>query len=152
MADIDSVRELLIDAAQKESDIDSLLQTGDFSFEIGTANGVAIAADYDQDTGRMMLSADVGTPAVSAREAVYDAMLNYAMLWKETGFVRLAVVGKAGPAMLMADVFPFTLNPGALATILVNFAEKATLWAGIVAGGAEAAEELHGNDFNMIRI
>jgi hypothetical protein len=54
--------------------------------------------------------------------------------------------------MLMADVFPFTLNPGALATILVNFAEKATLWAGIVAGGAEAAEELHGNDFNMIRI
>eukprot|EP01037_Dinobryon_pediforme_P024656 gene24656-26521_t len=107
MADIDTVRTLLTETATQESQIASLLQVGDATFEIDTEVGVTITLDYDGATGRLMLSADVGTPAANAREVLYDAMLNYGMLWRETGNVRLAVAGKNGQAVLLADVFAF---------------------------------------------
>ncbi len=152
MADIDNVRTLLTEAATHEAQIASLLQVGDATFEIDTDSGVTITLDYDGGTGRLMLSADVGTPAANAREVIYDAMLNYGMLWRETGNVRLAVAGKSGQAVLMADLFAFALNPSAMAIVIVNFAEKAILWRGIVGAGAEAAETLLSSDFGMIRV
>jgi hypothetical protein len=128
------LRDLLVETAQREATIAALLQTGDQSFVMQLDSGIDIEADYLAETGRMALSAIIGTPADAERLRIYEAMLIYGLLWRDTGGVHMALAEPGGAVVQLAEIPAFDLTPGDLAMVVKNFEAKALIWVGLLEG------------------
>lgn len=108
-----------------------ILQKGDDVWQVDYED-VAIELEFHEATGRLVLSAELGVPPQERRLEVFEALLSYAMLWRETGCIRVGLGGSDGPLALMADLAADELLPATLAVALADFAAKVRVWRGYV--------------------
>lgn len=146
----ETIKALLVDAAQRESEIVEIGETGENNW-IARFTDADIELVYDADVNQLFLSTEVGTVHAPDRAAVYEAMLNYNLMWPDTGGVRLGL-GPDRVAVLVADLNAGELSAEILAAVLPNLITKARLWRAFVAtGGANAERDDHLSTF-AIRI
>ncbi|MGJ0506513.1 MAG: type III secretion system chaperone [Methylocystis sp.] len=127
MSELPSLTETIAGSAGYEDAITTILQTGDATWQVDFED-VSIELELDEGSGRLVLSAELGAPPPERRLAVFEALLSYALLWRDTGFVRAGLGGAEGVLVLIADTGVDGLHPAALAGILANFAEKIRIW------------------------
>ena len=125
---------------------------------LGFEDGTLVAIQYEAASGRLVISLEVGQPASASRLNVYQALLTYNHLWRETGGVRLALDGQDGAVILLFDLFFNDLDPGTFATVVTNLMRKAETWRSLIEqiGASEStdrAEPAGGESFgDAIRV
>lgn len=101
---------------------------------------VNVEVEHDEATGRLMFSTLVA-PAAKGREIeVYEALLLYSSIWRETGGIRMGLAGPGGDILQMADVFVPDATTRTVVTIARNLAERALVWRQFVSGRAAKAD------------
>ncbi|GLI93868.1 type III secretion system chaperone [Methylocystis echinoides] len=127
MPELSRLTETIAESAKYEDSIVTVLQTGDAAWQVEFED-VSIELEFDADSGRLVLTGILGVPTPERRLAVFETLLSYALLWRETGFLRVGLGGADGALVLIADSGADGLLPAALAAMLGDFAEKIRVW------------------------
>jgi len=99
--------------------------------------------EWAENPDRVVLTAILGTPSEAMQLSVYETLLCYNLLWKDTGGVKMALSGPGGELVLLYELFAATLNRHDLQTVLINFVSIAQVWGVFVTGeGDEQATQL----------
>ena len=132
MTDQERVARLMTEVGPLDDDIVEVAQTSDDSWAIRFED-VDIEVERDPLGGRLVLSAEIAVPRREDRVTVYEALLSYSMLWRETGGLRMALAEPGGAAVQLVDVSIADLTPKLLATVAANLAERTLVWRAFLA-------------------
>lgn len=80
-----------------------------------------LALDYDEETGKLFISATLGAPPAERLLSTYEYLLGYNLMWAETGGVRMALEESGGEVVMLHDIVLTGLTGEKLGTVLKNF-------------------------------
>ncbi len=136
MSTAQDIRNAVAGTGALDERIDLVLQTGDAVWMVRHGD-VEVDIEFDADSDRVMLSADLGVPPADRRADIYELLMAYALLWRETGGLRAGFSPVDRSLSLMGDFGAEGLTPDMLASVLANFAGAVVLWRQAVAAHAE---------------
>lgn len=145
---------ILQEAGPREDGILGVLRIADDRWTIRFEE-VDVEVECNSETGRVLFAAVIGPPPPSRARAVYEALLSYTMLWRETGGVRMGLNGPAGEAVQMVELAADELDPALAAVVAGNLAARTLVWRAHLNDDVDDAEHstsVDPADFNMIRI
>ena len=87
-----------------------------------------VLVENDEARDCLVLSSEVGAPSASRAASVYETLLCYNLLWRETGGLKLALTGRGGSVVLLVEIAAGQADARTLATVAVNLAERARIW------------------------
>jgi hypothetical protein len=116
-----------------------IAQLSDDTWQVDYDNGPSILIRLDEAAGRLALQSVLGRVPAERKLPVYEALLVYSVLWRETGGVRGALNAE-GEAMLLVDLILANVSESLLHRALDNFSVKTRYFAAHVAAGAPADE------------
>jgi hypothetical protein len=127
------LRDRLIELAEGEASVLSLVQIAENDFVLRFESGIDVEVENLTDTGHAALSSVVGTPLETECRRVYEAMLIYGLLWRDNGGVRMALTEPRGALVQLAEIPACDLTQHELTAVIKNFEEKAITWRAFLA-------------------
>jgi len=120
--------------------IDSVIEVSPTEFSVIFSEAeIEVDLDHDEAGGKIVASAEIGTPSPERALAIYEFLLTYAAAWRETGGLGVALTGPGGTLLLTAIIATAGLDARPLATIVTNMARRAVILHGIIAAGVAAS-------------
>lgn len=141
MIDARKIGQLIAETGPGDDAILAVVQTGDDSWVIRYEH-VDVDLELDAETARLVLSAEIGVPPAERRLSIYELLLAYSLLWRETGGIRMALTGAGGAAVQLVDLAAADLTVGVLATVAANLADRTLVWRAFFTGGAPAETKI----------
>lgn len=124
-------------------EIEAVIQSEEKNWAIQFEDQSIVMLEWAENPDRVVLTAILGTPSETMQLSVYETLLCYNLLWKDTGGVKMALSGPGGELVLLYELFAATLNRHDLQTVLINFVSIAQVWGVFVTGeGDEQATQL----------
>ena len=130
----DKIQDLISQIGPVFPDIDAVIQTEDPSWAIQFVDELVVMIEHLEHPDRMVFSSEIGTVADDQELPVYEALLCYNLLWKDTGGVKMALSGPGGELVLLYELFVSDLSLNELQTVLANFVSIAQVWSVYVTG------------------
>jgi hypothetical protein len=136
MAGAEQVAAIIESLGPRDHAIEGIIQRGDGEYVVDY-DDLEVTLEFETETDRLVLLADLGQAPRDKRLAVYTTLLNYSLLWRDTGGVHMALTVD-GEVMQMVTLAGAELTADLLDTVLRNFAAKARLMRAYVgSGGSE---------------
>jgi hypothetical protein len=105
------------------------------------------------DPGRMVISADLGHTTESMQLPIYETLLCYNLMWRQTGGVKIGLAGPKGSLIVSTEVCVEGLTLNDLQQELMNFVTIVRAWSRYVSdGGKEMAPPLPGMETNQLHL
>ena len=120
------VQQLLEQLGPANPEVANVTQITEDTWAVGFDEQSIILVQLDDAGRELVFTCAVGEPTEAARHAVYESLLAYNALWRETGGVRMAVADGAVLQICSADAASLDLER--LGTILGNIVQKARVW------------------------
>jgi hypothetical protein len=136
-----SVQSIMQELGPSTPEIDAIIQSEETSWAIQFGDESVIVIDWADHPPRLVLSATLGRPADDVRLTVYQSLLSYNLLWKETGGIKAAIAGPLGEAVLFCEFYANPLYEADLRERLLSFLDVAAVWRDYVGNESAAAEE-----------
>jgi hypothetical protein len=133
MSRIDEIQKLMESLGPASPAVTHVTQVGEDVWAVGLAEEGVVFLELDADRDRLVLTSNVGRPRDSDREKLYEAMLGYNALWRDTGGVQMAVA--AGEALQSYALAAEGLELDLLQATLEDFAGKARIWKNVMQNG-----------------
>jgi len=140
--------ELMGQIGPADDAIGGVFAFGDDRFVVSLGD-TDITVDRDAATNRLMFSCPCGLPSRERREQVYEALLLYTSLWRETGGVRMGLVEPGGEVVQMADIFVDDATPALVVTILKNLSERVGFWRDFLTASPAATAQMPVPELSM---
>jgi hypothetical protein len=118
-------------------EIESVIQSEERNWAIQFEDQSIVMLEWAEKPDRIVLSAMLGIPSESMQLSVYETLLCYNLLWKDTGGVKMALAGPNGELILLYELFVSELNLNELQTVLTNFVNIAQVWTIYVTGESD---------------
>lgn len=118
-------------------EIEAVIQSEEKNWAIQFDDQSIVMLEWAESPDRVVLTAMLGTPSESMQLSVYETLLCYNLLWKDTGGVKMALSGPGGELILLYELFAAQLNLGELQTVVTNFTSIAQVWSVYVTGESE---------------
>ena len=118
-------------------EIEAVIQSEEKNWAIQFEDQSITTLEWADKPDRIVLSAMLGIPSESMQLSVYETLLCYNLLWKDTGGVKMALAGPSGELMLLSELFVAELNLSELQIVLANFISIAQVWTVYVTGEGE---------------
>lgn len=131
-----------------DAEILEIVETGPDSWRV-LFEDADVELEYDQELSRLYMSSEAGVVTATDRSAIYETMLGYNMLWRDTGGVRLALT-PTRVAFIVADLGAAELSAQVLAATLPNLITKARLWRAFI--GTAGRSSAPADDLAMVGI
>lgn len=139
MTTIEQIESLVKEIGPAMPDIDAVVQTEEPSWAIQFSDETIIIIEPADDPSRMVISAELGTAAEVQQRLVYETLLCYNMMWRDSGGVKIGLAGPQGSLIISVDVCVEGLTLMALQQEIDRFLKIARSWTQYV-GKADAAE------------
>ncbi len=124
-------------------EIEAVIQSEEKNWAIQFEDQSIVMLEWAENPDRVVLTAMLGIPSESMQLSVYETLLCYNLLWKDTGGVKMALSGPGGELVLLYELFASNLNRSELQTVLINFVSISHVWGVYVTGeGAQPAGRL----------
>jgi len=140
MSRIDEIQQLMESLGPASPAVSQVTQVGDDVWAVGLADDGLVYLEWDPERDRLVLTSNVGRPRDSDREKLYEAMLGYNALWRDTGGVQMAVA--AGEALQSYALAAAGLELDVLQATLEDFAGKARIWKNLMQNGVGAGADV----------
>jgi hypothetical protein len=118
-------------------EIDAVIQSEEENWAIQFEDQTIVTLEWAKNPDRVVLSSMLGIPSESMQLSVYETLLCYNLLWKDTGGVKMALAGPNGELVLLYDLYMNDLMLNELQTVLSNFVSIGQVWSVYVTGEAE---------------
>ena len=115
-------------------EIEAVIQNEEKNWAIQFEDQSIITLEWSEKPERVVLTSLLGIPSESMQLSVYEALLCYNLLWKDTGGVKMALSGPGGELVLLYELFVSQLSLNELQTVLSNFVSIAQVWSVYVTG------------------
>ena len=134
---VEQIQQLMQELGPATPDIDAVVQTEEPSWAIQFSDETIVIIEPAEDPERMVLSAELGSASDTLQLPIYETLLCYNLLWKDTGGVKMALSGPGGELVLLYELFSANLTLNELQTVLSNFVSIAQIWTVYVTGESE---------------
>jgi hypothetical protein len=124
------------------AEIEAVIQSEDKKWAIQFEDQSIIMLEWTERPDRIVLSSMLGIPSETMQLSVYEALLCYNLLWKDTGGVKMALAGPGGDLMLLYELYVDQLMLNDLQIVISNFSSISQVWSVYVTG---ESQELLGN-------
>ncbi len=118
-------------------EIEAVIQSEDKNWAIQFSDQAIVMLEWAENPDRVVLTSLLGAPSESMQLSVYETLLCYNLLWKDTGGVKMALSGPGGDLVVIYELFSTDLTLGELQTVLTNFVSIAQIWTVYVTGESE---------------
>lgn len=118
-------------------EIEAVIQSEEKNWAIQFEDQSIVMLEWAENPERVVLTAMLGTPSESMQLSVYETLLCYNLLWKDTGGVKMALSGPGGELILLYELFATDLDLAGLQTVVTNFTSIAQVWSVYVTGESE---------------
>jgi len=139
MTTIEQIENLVKELGPAMSDIDAIVQTEDPSWAIQFSDETIIILEPADDPSRIVISTELGAAAEAQQRTVYETMLCYNLMWRDSGGVKIGLAGPQGALIISTDVCIQSLTLQELKQEIQRFLKIARSWAQYV-GKADASE------------
>ena len=124
-------------------EVEAVIQSEEKNWAIQFEDQSIVMLEWAESPDRVVLTAMLGIPSETMQLSVYETLLCYNLLWKDTGGVKMALSGPGGELVLLYELFTTNLNRNELQTVLINFVSIAQVWSVYVTGeGDQSASSL----------
>jgi len=118
-------------------DIEAVIQSENTNWAIQFEDQSIVMLEWAEQPDRVVLTTLLGTPSEAMQLSVYETLLCYNLLWKDTGGVKMALSGPGGELVLLYELHAPNLNLNELQVVLTNFLSIAQVWSVYVTGESE---------------
>ena len=139
MTTIEQIEQLVKEIGPAMPEIDAIVQTEDPSWAIQFSDETIIILEAADDPSRIVISTELGAAAEAQQRAVYETMLCYNLMWRDSGGVKIGLAGPQGALIISTDVCIESLTLQELKQEIQRFLTIARSWAQYV-GKADAGE------------
>lgn len=136
---IEQIQQLIQELGPSMPDIDAVVQTEDPSWAIQFADETVIILEAAEEPPRIILSSELGSPTDSLQLPIYETLLCYNLLWRETGGVKIGLAGPKGALILSSELCLEGLTLMDLQAGITNFAKITRSWGQYVMGETAVA-------------
>jgi hypothetical protein len=141
---IEQIQQLIQELGPHMQDIDAIVQTEEPSWAIQFSDETIVIIEAAEDPARMVFSAELGSANDTNQHAVYEALLCYNLMWRDTGGVKIGLAGPQGALIISAELCLEGLMLNDLQLNLKNFLKITRSWQGFVSQAAPAPAPLPG--------
>lgn len=141
---VEKIQSLIQDLGPSSPDIDAIVQTEEPSWAIQYSDETVVIIEASEEPARMVLSSELGSPNDSLQLPIYETLLCYNLLWRETGGVKIGLAGPKGALILSCELCLENLNLMDLQEGLSNFTSIVRTWSKYVTGESTDAPVLPG--------
>ena len=117
----DKIQDLISQIGPVFSDIDAVIQTEDPSWAIQFVDELVVMIEQLEHPDRMVFSSEIGTVADDQELPIYEALLCYNLLWKDTGGVKIGLAGPKGILIVTTELLLDGLTLMTFQEALTNF-------------------------------
>ena len=136
---IEQIQQLLKELGPSMSEIDAVVQTEEPSWAIQFSDETIIIIEPADEPSRMVISAELGAAAEAQQRTVYETLLCYNLMWRESGGVKIGLAGPQGALIISTEICVQGLVLSDLQQHLNTFLKIVRSWTEYVAK-ADAAE------------
>jgi hypothetical protein len=126
---LDMIKLMLQELGAEMAELEAILPHEEGHWTVQFDDGAAVLMEWLDRPSRLILSAALGKVSAPMQMAVYETMLSYNLLWRETGGVKAALNGPHGELMLLFELHAEQLDVDMLRTVLENFAGLVHVWS-----------------------
>ena len=119
--------------------IDAIVQTEDPSWAIQFGDESIILLESAEEPARIVISTELGSAAEAQQRAIYETMLCYNLMWRDSGGIKIGLAGPQGALIISTDVCIEGLTLQQLQQEIEGFLKIARSWTQYV-GKAESGE------------
>jgi hypothetical protein len=134
------------------SEIEAVIQSEEKNWAIQFEDQSIVMLEWTDSPDRVVLSAMLGAASESMQLSVYETLLCYNLLWKDTGGVKMALSGPGGELVLLYELFASNLSLNELQTVLANFVSIAQVWSVYVTGESDQAAPALPSSLDMLNL
>jgi len=117
----DKIQDLICQIGPVFPDIDAVIQTEDPSWAIQFVDELVVMIEQLEHPDRMVISSEIGTVADDQELPIYEALLCYNLLWKDTGGVKIGLAGPKGILIVTSELLLDGLTLMTFQEALTNF-------------------------------
>ncbi len=117
----DKIQDLICQIGPVFPDIDAVIQTEDPSWAIQFVDELVVMIEQLEHPDRMVFSSEIGTVADDQELPIYEALLCYNLLWKDTGGVKIGLAGPKGILIVTSELLLDGLTLMTFQEALTNF-------------------------------
>ena len=132
MTTIEQIENLVKELGPAMSDIDAIVQTEDPSWAIQFSDETIIILEPADDPSRIVISTELGAAAEAQQRTVYETMLCYNLMWRDSGGVKIGLAGPQGALIISTELCLEGLILNDLQFTLKNFLKITRSWQGFV--------------------
>jgi hypothetical protein len=139
MTTIEQIAELVKQLGPAMPAIDAIVQTEDPSWAIQFGDESIILLEPAEEPARIVISTELGSAAEAQQRAIYETMLCYNLMWRDSGGIKIGLAGPQGALIISTDVCIEGLTLQQLQQEIEGFLKIARSWMQYV-GKAESGE------------
>ena len=128
MTTIEQIESLVKELGPAMPDIDAIVQTEEPSWAIQFSDESILIIEPADDPSRMVVSAELGVAAEAQQPTVYETLLCYNLMWRDSGGVKIGLAGPQGSLIISVDVCVEGLTLMALQQELERFLKIVRSW------------------------
>ncbi|MBT2323019.1 type III secretion system chaperone [Variovorax paradoxus] len=149
----EAVTDRLTELAPRLPDIAALIQNDETSWTLGFEDDTAILVEWAEAPTRLVLSSEIGMPLPERRAEILDSLLSYALMWRESGGVKVGQGDIENGLVLLYEWHVDVFDADQLQDALENFATLARMWGAYLAHDeTEARHPMQRPDAALLRI
>lgn len=118
-------------------EIEAVIQSEEKNWAIQFDDQSIVMLEWTEKPDRIVLSSMLGMPAEKMQLSIYETLLCYNLLWKDTGGVKMALAGPGGELILLYELHASELSVNELQVVISNFSSIAQVWSVYVMGEGE---------------
>jgi hypothetical protein len=104
MTTIEQITQLVKELGPAMPEIDAIVQTEEPSWAIQFSDETIIIIEPADDPSRMVISAELGAAAEAQQRNVYETLLCYNLMWRDSGGVKVGLAGPQGALIISLDL------------------------------------------------
>lgn len=141
---VEVIQNLIQELGPMTTDIDAVIQTEEPSWAIQFADETIVIIEAAEEPARMVFSSELGSPDDTLQLPIYETLLCYNLLWRETGGVKIGLAGPKGALILSCELCLENLSLMDLHEGINNFTRIVRTWTKYVSGESTDAPTLPG--------
>jgi hypothetical protein len=143
---IEQIQQLMQELGPASPDIDAVVQTEEPSWAIQFSDESIMVIEPADEPARLVLSSELGTAPEAAERQLYEALLSYNLLWRDSGGLKIGLAGPKGSLIINWELCLEGLTLLDLQSALARFRKVTASWQHYVASADVGTAPLPGLD------
>ncbi len=101
---IEQIQQLVQELGPSMPEIDAVVQTEEPSWAVQFSDETIIIIEAADDPSRMVISAELGAAAEAQQRTVYETLLCYNLMWRDSGGIKIGLAGPQGALIISTEL------------------------------------------------